>query len=332
MRTIAAALLAASLAAPCAADPVLIRMANGVAANAHMNVQVFQPWCDRVTAESEGTVEAKLFPANSIAHSRNIYDRILNGIVDIGYVTSAYVAGKFPRTGVTQIPFEVDSSAPASLALWRMTQPGGALAEEWSDVRLLAIFAYPGSGFAASYPIRKMEDLKGKKIGVSDKLQGDWVAAMGGAPIALNYTDTYESLNRGMVNAVSIGWTGVQPLKLWEVAKFHTVAKMGAPVVALAMSKQSYAKLDAKGKAAIDRNSGEKWTRELGVFWDRIAAEGRELVAQQKDNTIFDLDDAEIARWAKASEPIVAQWVKETPDGAKVLAEFRRERDKAAGI
>jgi len=331
MRIFAAASLAAALAsAPAAADPVLIRMANGVPANAHMNVQIFGPWCERVTAQSEGTVDAKLFPANAIANTNNIWDRILNGIVDIGYVTAQSVGGKFPRTGLSGIPFEVNDSASASVALWNMADHG-ALAREWGDVRLLAIFAYPGSGIAGSTPIRKMEDLKGKKIGVSDRLQGDWVAAMGAAPLAIIYTDTYEMLNRGALNAVTVGWTGVQPLKLWEVAKFYTTARLGAPVVALAMNKASYAKLADKGKAAIDANSGEKWTRELGAFWDRISAEGRELVAKRSDTTIFDLDKAEFARWIKASQPVVGQWVKDTPDGAKVLAEFRRERDKAAG-
>ena len=325
----AAVLLAAGQAH--AADPVLIRMANSVPATAHMNVQVFGPWCERVTAQSGGTVDAKLFPSDAISNARNMWDRILAGVVDIGYVNTSYYAGQFKKTSVTGLPLLTGESLSTSIALWNMVQPGGLLADEWKDVRVIGIFAYPSSGIVSTVPIRRMEDLAGKKVGVGARAIGQWMQNLGAAPISLTYSQTYESLQRGLVTAYTVGWTGVQPLKLWEVAKYYTAGKFGAAsVVGMAMSKKSYDKLSAQGRKAVDDNSGLKITKELGTFWDRINDEGRKLVEQHKGTEIFDLDEKELSRWSKAADPIVADWTKDTPDGAKVLDEFKKQLAQAA--
>ena len=98
----------------------------------------------------------------------------------------------------------------------------------------------------------------------------------------------------------------------------------------IAMNKQSYDKLPPKAKEVIDANSGEKWSREWGAFWDRVDQEGREETMRQKDNQIFNLDAAELARWRKAIAPVTNDWIKRTPKGAELLKAFRSERDRAA--
>jgi TRAP-type C4-dicarboxylate transport system substrate-binding protein len=325
----AVALCIAFAAEQAVADPVIIRMANSVPANSHMNVRIFTPWCERVTAESGGTVEAKLYPANLIATSNNVWDRVLTGVVDIGYVSPSYVGGKFPKSRVTEVPFLVGRSADSSIAFWKMIDHG-SLAPEFAEVKVLAAFVYPTSGLATPVtPIHKMEELKGKKIGVGSKMMGEWAQAMGAAPITMVYSETYDMMNRHTVDLVTAGWTGIQPLKLWEVAKGYTTVPLGSTNVVLAMNKQSYGKLPDQGKAAIDRNSGEKWTRELAVFWDQVADEGRKLV-EEHNATIYDPSEAEKADWAKASEPVGEQWVRQTRDGGKALSEFRAERKKAS--
>src|SRR5678815_380767 len=158
-------------------------MANSVPPTAHMNVQVFGPWCERVTAQSEGTVDAKLFAGDAIATSQNMWDRVLAGVVDVGFVNTSYYAGQFKRTSVPSMPLLIKEALPASIALWNMVQPGGALAEEWKDVRVLGIFAYPTTGIVSTVPIKRPEDLVGKKVGVGARAVGQWVQNLGAAPI-----------------------------------------------------------------------------------------------------------------------------------------------------
>jgi len=50
-----------------------------------------------------------------------------------------------------------------------------------------------------------------------------------------------------------------------------------------------------------------------------------------KGQKIDTLAPAEEAKWRKTVAPIVDEWVKNTPDGAKVLAAFREEVEKVRG-
>jgi hypothetical protein len=43
---------------------------------------------------------------------------------------------------------------------------------------------------------------------------------------------------------------------------------------------------------------------------------------------IIELPDEEIARWRQRLAPITENWLKETPDGAKILAAYRAELAK----
>lgn len=331
-RTRLAIVLAVTFAAAApalAATPIVIRMADSVSAMSHMNVDIFTPWCKRVTAESGGTIHAQLFPSNEIATSENVWDRTLSGVVDIGYVPADYYGGLFPRTGVASLPMEGGRSLPASIALWKMVQPGGLLHSEWKQVHILAMFAYPSTGIVSTKPIHRIQDLKGIKIAAFGRLMAEWLTRMGAAPVTIAYSESYEAMERGTVTAIAVGFTGVQPLHLWEVAKYYTVGELGgAGAVAIAMNEHSYETLPAKAKAAIDRNSGLKYTKELGAFWDRIDAQGRKL-AEQHGGHVYDLPPAERARWAKKAKPVTASWVKSTPDGVAVLTEYRKLRDQA---
>ncbi len=313
-----------------AAQPIMLRMANSVSAMSHMNVQIFGPWCQRVTKESDGTVDARLFPSNAIASSENVWDRTLSGVVDIGYINPAYMHGLFPRTAVTTLPGVGGRSLPGSIALWDMVQPGGALHDEWKTVHILAMFAYPSTGLISTVPIHKAEQLKGMKIAAFSRTIALWVTNMGAAPVTLAFSEGYEALARGTVAAIAVGFTGVQPLKVWEVAKYYTTGDLGAGgAVAIAMNKKKYEALPARGRASVDRNSGLKYTKELGVFWDRIDDQGREL-AEKHGGQVYELPKAERARWVEKAEPVISEWEKQTPEGAKVLSEYRKLTQNAA--
>ena len=46
---------------------------------------------------------------------------------------------------------------------------------------------------------------------------------------------------------------------------------------------------------------------------------------QMKDQSVVKLSDQERARWKTRIQPVIDNWVKNTPDGAHVLAAFRQE-------
>jgi TRAP-type C4-dicarboxylate transport system substrate-binding protein len=89
------------------------------------------------------------------------------------------------------------------------------------------------------------------------------------------------------------------------------------------MNKETYARLPEAARKAFDAASGEKFTRALGVAADRMQAEGRANVEKMAGHVVTTLDAAEAESWRRILAPMMEEWLKETPDGPKVLAAYR---------
>jgi TRAP-type C4-dicarboxylate transport system substrate-binding protein len=329
LNPIASIALSLLLAAPAMAEPVKLRFGHPAGPKTHVVSQMVIPWSDRLSKASEGTLEITVFPAGQLGGNEVSLDAIKSGVQDIGWINTQYYPGKFNKSEVGLLPFEVVKSEAASEAMWRLFR-SGLIADEFADLKLLAIWAYPASTVHTTFAARRLEDFKGKKIATIGQFASEVAKHLGATPVAIEFTENYPAIQRGTVNGTLLQWTAVQPLRLWEVAKFHTEAGVYGAVTMIAMNKQSYDKLPAKAKEVIDANSGEKWSREWGQFWDRVDQEGRQEVRNQKDNTIIELDAKEQERWRTAILPVTNDWIKKTPKGAELLKTFRAERDRAA--
>jgi TRAP-type C4-dicarboxylate transport system substrate-binding protein len=94
------------------------------------------------------------------------------------------------------------------------------------------------------------------------------------------------------------------------------------------MNKASFAKLPAASQQAIDRLSGEVMARRYGKAIDANDLSGLNSVKAMAGQNVADLPPAETARWKDRLKPVADEWVKATPDGARVLASFREELAK----
>ena len=54
------------------------------------------------------------------------------------------------------------------------------------------------------------------------------------------------------------------------------------------------------------------------AMWDAQAT-AAENTAKNRGNTVEALSDEEVARWRKATEPVVAAWTKQVKDGGKLM-------------
>jgi TRAP-type C4-dicarboxylate transport system substrate-binding protein len=157
---------------------------------------------------------------------------------------------------------------------------------------------------------------------------GQEMELLGAAPISLQPSDVYQSMQRGVIDGLLNSWTAVQTFKLHEVTSHHLEVPLGQSPAFVIFNKDSYAKLPAKARTAIDKSSGEVLSRRLGKATDGNRASGRAMVVAMKDHTISGLDAAETERWRARLQPVIDDWLKATPDGARVLAAFREELAK----
>ena len=320
-------LLAFAAGDPAASQGTQIKFAFPAPAQSPLNTIAMAGWAKDVNAAAKGAIEVKIYPGPVLGTFGNIYDRTVKGVTDIAFGLAGPVGGQFPRSILTGLPFESKSSSESSLALWRL-YANGTVAMEYADVKPLGLFHFPHSGINSKRPIKTIDDVKGMKMAVSSKLQGEMAAALGAAPVSMAPPDVYQSLNRGVIDSVMFPWTGTGTFKSYEVAKFHFEAPLGSPSAFVLMNKKSYDRLPAAAKQAIDEFSGEAFTKRLGKTTDGMAAHNRKTISALKGQTIVTLKDDDAGPWKKAINGAVENSIESTPDGAKVLAAFRAEIQK----
>lgn len=327
------ALAAALFAAPCAAqaaEPIVLKFGYPAPMQTATG-QVVTAWGKEAEQASGGTLAIQFFPGNSVATFGNVLDRVLNKVIDIGFGVFGEYTAQFPKSDTPSLPFECSKSGDCSVVMWRL-YASGVTADEYSKVKPLSLFTFPTSSLQSTKPIKTADDMKGMKVVATGRTLSDAVTLMGGAPVTLGPQEYFQALQRGVANAVIVSWPGAITFKLDEVAQHHLGAPFGLFPSFVFMNKDSYAALPADAKAAIDKTTGEPLSRAMGGAGDKATEDSiAKFAALPGHTTVPELPAAEAARWKQILAPITANWIKNTPDGAKVIAAHRAEMAKVRG-
>jgi TRAP-type C4-dicarboxylate transport system substrate-binding protein len=292
----------------------------GSANSAHFN-----QWVQRINEQSEGTLRIEVRDGTgALAHYGNVYDRVKDDVVQIGWALHPVVAGKFPLTEVAAVPFVTDEAELASLALWRLYKTG-LLDAEYTEVVPLWLSTFgPSQVHFAKPQSRSFDDLRGLKVGITGRMQGQLVERMGGTPISVNPPDAYEMLQRGTVDGMVFSWAAFAPYKLAEVTAHHLEGPLGANTSMFFMSRKRYDALPVAARKAIDANSGEAASRAFGAFFYGQWSAQRAPILDSTKHKVVPLTAQQRALWEKnGAGPVMEEWAKSRQGGEKVLETYR---------
>jgi TRAP-type transport system periplasmic protein len=321
--TIAALLSSSSVAF--AEEPVLLRYGDPGPPTASIHTDLIAPWAEKVNKEGAGALDVKVFVGYSLVNMVNTLDRVADGVADLAFCILGPVSSQFPKTLVATLPFEAQNAHEAGLALQRLYDEG-IIADEWKKVKPIAFGDFANLTYHTSAPVKTLDDLKGMKISVQGRIEGQTLEALGGTPITLPINEVYEALKRGTVVGAAIGWPADVDFKLTEVTKHHLRESLGGASAVIIMNNNTYAKLAGKAKQVIDANIGTGYTNWFNKVIDDTERRNIDKVQNKmKDQTVIRLSDQQRAQWKARIQPVIDNWVKNTPDGAHVLAAFRKE-------
>jgi TRAP-type C4-dicarboxylate transport system substrate-binding protein len=327
----AIALAFATLTAGSLKAETILKFAATVPLENATATRVFKPWADKINEEAKGEFRIQIYGLE-LANSRNVWERTLSGVVDIGWALHGTVGLPFPKTSVITLPSLVEDkqAGAASVALWKLYE-SGLLADEYKGVKVLGLVALPVQGLASKSKVAKFDDIKGQKIRSADKLSGDIATALGGSPISLSATEVYQALSRGVVDSAIANWIMMGAFRLTEVTNdYVTGVSLGSPSGFIIMNSNAYEKLSDKGKKILAKYTGAGTSREVGAGLENLSHGLRDSII--KNNTkynVIELSADEKARWNQALKATQDRWIAETPNGKAVLEQFRAEFEKA---
>jgi len=290
----------------------------------HIQCQTAEAWAQAINEQSNGRVEITVYPGGSLTKAPKVYDGVVNGISDIGMSCYAYTRGRFPLLEAIDLPVGYPDGMTATKTANAIIQKYHP--KEIADVHTLYVHAHGPGILASKKPVRTLEDLNGLKVratGLSSKI----VQSLGGAPIGMSQPETYEALQRGVVEAT---FCPIETLKGWkqgEVIDYITNSQAIGYTTAMfvVMNKEKWETLPKDLKKLFNEVSAD-YIEKHGQAWDDADAEGLAFV-KDLEKTIIPLSEEEASRWKQAVKPLLDEYIQSTTEkglpGDKVLADIQ---------
>jgi TRAP-type C4-dicarboxylate transport system substrate-binding protein len=275
----------------------------------HIQCKTAEAWAAEVEKRTDGRVKITTYPGGSLTKAPQCYDGVVKGISDIGMSCFAYTRGRFPLLEGLDLPVGYPDGLTASRVATEMVRKYEP--EEVSDVKVLYVHAHGPGIMASKKPVRSLEDVAGLKVratGLSAKI----VEALGGTPVAMSQPQTYEALQKGVVEATLCPIETLKGWKQGEVIEYVTDSSDIGYTTSMfvVMNKDKWNSLPADLQAIIDEVSTE-WVDAHGEAWNEADAEGRAFV-DELGREVIPLSDEEAAKWKAAVAPILDQYVETT--------------------
>lgn len=258
------------------------------------------------SAASDRNVVQHLLSAGTLTAAPQCYEGVVNGISDLGMSCLAYTRGRFPLLEGLDLPLGYPNGMVATRVATELVEKYRPA--EMANTHVLYLHAHGPGLLASKKPVKTLNDLKGMKVrgtGLSLKI----VEALGGTPVAMAQPDTYEALQKNVVDATLCPIETLKGWKQGEVISCVTDATAVGYTTAMfvAMNKQKWEKLPAEIRRIFTVVSRE-WVPKHGEAWDKADADGREFV-KGLQREVITLSGEEQQRWKKAVEPVLTAYV-----------------------
>ena len=293
---------------PVQAEEVKLRYSN-MYPPPHPFTKMMEEWAKEIDAKTQGRVKITLFSGGTLTPPMQTYDGTVKGIADMGTALLAYSPGRFPLSEVLTLPLGYNSgyqATKAANAYYKKFMP-----KEFDDVQVMYFHVSPPGFIMTSKVIGSTEDLKGLRIRANTEV-ADIVKALGGAPVTMPITETYDSVKKGLLDGLLFP---VEALKGWKMNEVVTCvleskATSYGTSLYVVMNKDKWASISKDDQAVITKIN-EEMIEKQGKAWDTATQIAKDE-SVQKGVKFVAVSAADDAKNLEKVKPIIEKYVVDT--------------------
>ncbi len=204
-----------------------------------------------------GKDKIEVYWGGSVAKTGEIPEALAAGVGDFGDIVTPYFPDQMPLNNVVGffIP-QPKNSLQVGEFMEHLYATYPAFQQELESQNLHAIGFRPleDYGLLCVKPVHTLADMKGLRIRSYGFAYPALTEAMGATPVSISTAETYEALQRSVVDCTPIGPALARGWKYDEVAKYYIEVPFGASFGhLLAMNLDSYQAMDAETRAVVDK-------------------------------------------------------------------------------
>jgi TRAP-type C4-dicarboxylate transport system substrate-binding protein len=312
---IVASIFIVSLGTSEAKGPVILKMASAAMGPYVVEEQAF---ADRFNARTGGDYKIEYYPSEQMVKFPEILDAVRTGAAEMGVLTPNAYSFNDPKLGAVELPFLFNNVKANAYAAPLIEPIYGKILEEKFNQKLLCLHHYTGLELFSTKPVQTLEDWKGLLVQALSPTCTALIDALGAAAVAIPYTESYQALEKGVVDAVLTAPAAARIFKLNEVTSHMSTAYYISASHGFSINLRSWKKLPKE----IQNIMFEEAQKTSKIISDT------EMVKFQKDIEalaaigvkVYNVPMSERNRWKEAAQPYIKKQLDVMGDvGEKIL-------------
>jgi TRAP-type C4-dicarboxylate transport system substrate-binding protein len=179
-------------------------------------------WIEKIEKETGGRVKIKPYWAGTLLSSREGVDEVVKGVVNIGLVHPSYArSGYHIHKASYYFYYGADQQLGRKVFLETLKRIP-EIEKEYQGLKVLAWTSGVDYQLLSRKPITKIEDVKGMRVKITAEL-AQVFKVLGAEGVVVPMTETYEQMQKGILDAALISYEGLKTFKLAEVGKYLVI-------------------------------------------------------------------------------------------------------------
>ncbi|MDR5652640.1 C4-dicarboxylate TRAP transporter substrate-binding protein [Ruixingdingia sedimenti] len=290
---------------------------NWMAPSHILNAVAYEPFAKEIAEATANRVEFEIYSSGSLVPAPTTLQAIGDGVAQLGIVAASYTPSELPLSGViNDLAFLARDDYAAAFALAEIGVLNPELIGEYTRHNAIFLGGYstPIYNFFCMKPISDPASVQGLKIRTAGTAQNEWIAFLGGIPVAVPMTDVYTGLERGSLDCTLSDPTNLEfGYKFWEIVKHVNRLPQGSSLGATyVLNKDFWAALSTEDRRAILDLTGKALARAQVAYHQGVdsALKG----SAERGIDIAEPHEAMEARLKEFQDGMVAGLAKRTMD------------------
>jgi len=265
----------------------------------------------KVAEYYEQPIEFELYLNSELGLEKDYFAYMSQGIsVDYGIVSPSHMSTFSKAAPLMDVPFLFRDTEHWNQVLESdALEPVVADVEEKADVKIIG---YAGGGtrhLIVNRPVRNMDELKDLDIRVMGApIQTRIFQAITAAPTVIAYSEIYNAIQTGVIDAAENEAAGIQQMKFYEVGPEISLTAHTITVRPIAFSGKTFRRLPQDLQAAILKAGKEagRFGRDLESSQDSII-----LAKMEEDEKLNTHEFVEREELLRRAEPVLTEYARE---------------------
>jgi TRAP-type C4-dicarboxylate transport system substrate-binding protein len=265
---------------------------------------VAKDYIAEITKRTNGVVKITYYPGGTLTPPPQAYDSMVKGITSMSEIVISYTPGRFPLLQGWYLPIEWTGGPQITRVvneLYNKYKP-----KETADAKWLMIYGGGSGLFLTKKPVRTLQDVRGSKIRCMG-MSADFLKEMGVVPVSMPLTDTYDALQKGIVDGTTNPPATLRDMKLADVVKYASNIMSGGVVFSMSMNLDQWNSLPAEVQKVFQEVS-ETYTLKEVEAWETSQKTATEWAVKQGVQFI-NVDPEVTKEWNRAAQVICDKYV-----------------------